>query len=71
VLREIQDLIRSSRSQLTKELANELWPKVNEWFDRFGKEPNYESVDPDEKILAEVLAYMRDLKRNSQKRKET
>lgn len=71
VLREIQDLIRSSRSDLTKELAGELWPKVNEWFERFGKEPSYESVDPDEKLLAEVLAFMRDAKRNSQKAKDT
>jgi hypothetical protein len=70
VLREIQDLIRSSRSDLTKELAGELWPKVNEWFERFGKEPSYESVDQDEKLLADVLAFMRDAKRNSQKAKD-
>jgi superfamily II DNA or RNA helicase len=69
VLREIQDLIRSSRSDLTKELADELWPKVNDWYERFGREPNYDSVDPDEKLLAEVLAYMRDLKRSAQKSK--
>jgi hypothetical protein len=67
VLREIQDLIRASRSDLTKELASELWPKVNEWYERFGTEPSYESADPDEKILAEVLAYMRQAKRNSKK----
>ena len=67
VLREIQDLIRASRSDLTKELASELWPKVNEWYKRFGTEPSYESADPDEKILAEVLAYMRQAKRNTKK----
>jgi superfamily II DNA or RNA helicase len=71
VLREIQDLIRASRSDLTKELASELWPSVNEWFERFGKEPSYESSDPQERILAEVLSYMRDAKRNSHKNDST
>lgn len=63
VLREIQDLIRSSRSDLTKELADELWPRVNEWFSRFGHEPQYESADPQERLLAEVLSHMRQRQR--------
>lgn len=59
VLREIQDLIRSSKSDLTKELADELWPSVNEWFSRFDSEPQYESADPQERLLADVLSHMR------------
>ena len=59
VLREIQDLIRSSRSDLTRELADEIWPRVNEWFSRFGIEPQYDSADPQERLLADVLSHMR------------
>lgn len=67
VLREIQDVIRSSRSELTAQLANDLWPKVNEWFERFGREPDYDSADPEERALAEVLALKRQERRLSKK----
>lgn len=59
VLRVVQDAIRASRTKLTFELADELWPEVNEFVTKFEREPSFDSLDEYERTLSEVLALMR------------
>ena len=63
VLKLIQETIESTRIQVTDEEAIIIWPKVNEFFATFKREPSIASLDPLEKRMAEVLIYMKDKKR--------
>lgn len=63
VLKLIQDTIEAGRLQMSKEEAAILWPKIKEFYVRFGKEPELHSNDPLEKRMAQAMAYLADLKR--------
>lgn len=64
-LKAIQDYIFASRIDVTDDEAERLWPEVEAFYQDHGSEPNRESLDPHERRLAEVLAYLRKLKNES------
>ena len=64
-LKAIQDYIFASRVDVTDDEAERLWPEVENFFQNHGIEPNRDSLDPHERRLAEVLAYLRKLKNES------
>lgn len=59
-LRLIQDQVISHRAEVTKEELREMWPKVEEFWDKHNDvDPNPHSDDVLERRLAEVLAFVR------------
>ncbi|HBG27617.1 MAG: ATP-dependent helicase [Planctomycetes bacterium GWF2_41_51] len=66
VLKVIQEAIEATRIQMTLEEAYILWPKINEFYRRFKKEPNFYSHDPLEKRLAEATIFLKEQKRKVQ-----
>jgi len=67
VLRTIQDTIDASRIQMTEEEAIVLWPKIKAWVKKTGKNPDIKSLDPKEKRMAEVVIFIKELKRKRSK----
>jgi superfamily II DNA or RNA helicase len=64
VLKVIQDVIASTRIQMTLDEALLLYPeKVKEFMDQNGREPSVTSADALEKRMAEAIIYLKDLKR--------
>jgi len=63
VLRLVQDVIDSTRIDITDEEARILWPKVNAFVRRTGSPPNIRSEDPQEKRMAEALLYLQKQRR--------
>jgi superfamily II DNA or RNA helicase len=67
VLKVIQDVIASTRIQMTLDEALLLYPeKVKEFMDQNGREPSVTSADALEKRMAEAIIYLKDLKRKKQ-----
>ncbi|MFZ4796576.1 MAG: DEAD/DEAH box helicase [Bacteroidia bacterium] len=67
VLKVIQDVIESTRIQMTKEEALLLYPdKVKSFMEENGREPIVSSNDPLEKRMAEAIIYLKELKRKKQ-----
>lgn len=67
VLKIIQDVIASTRIQMTKEEALLLYPeRVKEFMLIYNREPMITSVDPLEKRMAEAILFLKDLKRKMQ-----
>jgi superfamily II DNA or RNA helicase len=64
-LKAIQDYIVASRIDVTDDEAMRLWPEVERFYQNHGQEPLKDSLDPHEKRLAEVLAYLRRVKNES------
>ena len=64
-LKAIQDYIFASRIDVTDDEAERLWPEVETFYENHKSEPDRESLDPHERRLAEVLAYLRRLKNES------
>jgi hypothetical protein len=64
-LKAIQDYIFASKINVTDDEAERLWPEVEKFYQDHGSEPNRESLDPHERRLAEILAYLRKLKNES------
>ncbi len=63
VLKVIQECIEATRIQVSEEEAIMIWPKIKDFYQRFGKEPNLNSTDPLERRMAEVLVYIKEQKR--------
>lgn len=63
VLRLVQDVIDSTRIDITDEEARILWPKVNAFVRKTGSPPNIRSEDPQEKRMAEALLYLQKQRR--------
>lgn len=63
MLRLVQDVIDSTRIDITDEEARILWPKVNAFVRRTGSPPNIRSEDPQEKRMAEALLYLQKQRR--------
>ena len=63
VLKQIQEAIAATRIQMTEEEAVMLWPKIKVFVQKRGREPNFDSVDPQEHRMAQALIYIREQKR--------
>jgi len=66
VLKVIQDVIESTRIQVSEEEAILIWPKIKEFYSTYKREPDLNSNDPLERRMAEVLIYIKDQKRKKQ-----
>jgi len=66
VLKVIQEVIESTRIQMTAEEAILLWPKVVAFVKEKGVQPNINSNDPLESRLAEAIIYLKEQKRKMQ-----
>jgi hypothetical protein len=66
VLKVIQDVIESTRIQMTLEEALLLWPKINDFAKTFKKEPSLHSTDPLERRMAEAIIFLKEQKRRNQ-----
>ena len=64
LLKTIQDTIDAGRIEITDEEAFILYrDKIPSFMNKFGREPNISSSDPQEKRLAEAIVYLRSRKR--------
>lgn len=63
VLKVIQNVIASTRIQVSEEEAVLMWPKIKAFYANFQREPNLQSNDPLERRMAEVLIYVKEQKR--------
>ena len=63
VLRVIQDVIDSTRIDISDEEARILWPKVNAFVRRTGTPPSIRSDDPQERRMAEALLFLQKKRR--------
>ncbi len=63
VLKLIDEHIQSTKIEMTDEEAILLWPKIKEWVNKIGEEPNLQSFDQKEKRMAEALIFLREQKR--------
>ena len=60
VLSTIQETIYSSNSpEISMEEAKMLWPKIKEYIKKHKKNPNINSLNPEEKRLAQCFAYLK------------
>ena len=59
MLKSIQEVVVGMRASVTDEEAVIFWPKIEDFFREYGKEPSITSSNPLEKRYAEVLAFMR------------
>ena len=63
VLKLIQESIASTRIKMDFEEAKLLWPKVNAFFKKQGREPDLNAQDLIERRLAECIVWIKDQKR--------
>lgn len=64
VLKLIDEHIQSTKFEMTEEEARTSYPKIKEWVRKNnGQHPNINSFDQKEKRMAEVLIFLRELKR--------
>lgn len=63
VLKLIKESIEATKISMSEEEAIVLWPKVKEFVQKYGKEPQLETSDLIEKRLAECLIYIREQRR--------
>lgn len=63
VLRVIQDVIDSTRIDITEEEARILWPKVNAFVRARGEPPSVRSEDQKERRMAEALLFLQKQRR--------
>ncbi len=63
VLKIIQEVIESTRIQVTDDEAVIMWPKIKQFAHSFNRQPDINSADALERRMAEVLIYIKDQKR--------
>ncbi|MEK5182718.1 DEAD/DEAH box helicase [Paenibacillus odorifer] len=63
VLKVIQETIEATRIQMTEEEAILLWPKIKEYVETKGVQPNIHSSDALEKRMAEAIIFLKEQKR--------
>jgi superfamily II DNA or RNA helicase len=63
VLRVIQDVIDSTRIEITEEEALILWPKINAFVRKTGGPPSIRSDEPQERRMAEALLFLQKQRR--------
>ena len=59
IFKVIQDTIEATRVQMSDEEAILLWPKIKDFFQGHGREPNTASLDPLERRMADALVYLK------------
>lgn len=59
ILKAVQQAVTLKTTKMTIEEAKYLFPKINEFYAETGKEPDINSPDPVEVMLARALAYLR------------
>ena len=64
VFKAIQTYITALKVNVTDDEAIAMWPKIQEFYAKTGKKPSLDALDPYEKRLAEVLVYIKNVKRN-------
>ena len=62
-LKIIQEVIETTRIQVTEEEAVIMWPKIKQFALTFNRQPDIASTDALERRMAEVLIYIKDQKR--------
>lgn len=63
VLKLIQETIEATRIQMSEEEALILWPKIKEFVQTRGIQPNLHAVDPLERRMAEAIVFLKEQKR--------
>jgi hypothetical protein len=63
VLKTIQEVIETTRIQVTEEEAYIMWPKIKAFAATFNRQPDIASTDALERRMAEVLIYLKEQKR--------
>lgn len=63
VLKLIDEHIQSIKIDMSEQEAILLWPKIKQWREKTGKEPEIQSYDSKEKRMAEALFFLREQKR--------
>jgi hypothetical protein len=63
ILKAIMECIESTRCQVTEDEAVLMWPKIKLFAKTSGREPSLTALDPMEKRMAEVLAYVKHQRR--------
>lgn len=66
ILKAIQQAVTLKNTRMSIEEAESLFPKIEEFYELHGKEPDPNSPDPLEVILARALAYLRNAERERQ-----
>jgi len=66
VLKRIHETLTANRIAMSEEEAVMLWPRIKEFKQTKGVEPNLASPNPMEKRMAEALAFVREAKRRKQ-----
>ena len=66
VLKSIQNCIAAFKVNMTDDEAYFLWDKIQDFVRTLRREPSLDALDPQERRLAEALAYLRQLKRGMQ-----
>jgi hypothetical protein len=59
VFKIIQETIESGRVQMSDDEAILLWPKIKDYVKARGREPNFNSIDPLERRMADALVYLK------------
>ncbi|QDQ03673.1 DEAD/DEAH box helicase [Bacillus sp. BD59S] len=63
VLKLIQETIEATRIQMSEEEALILWPKIKEFVQTRGVQPNLHAADPLERRMAEAIVFLKEQKR--------
>jgi superfamily II DNA or RNA helicase len=71
VLKRIHGAITARRIQMTEEEALVLWPRIKNFNETRGREPNLTAQNPMERRLAEALEWMRAKKRESMRARQS
>jgi len=66
VLKIIQEVIESTRIQVSEEEAVIMWPKIKQFAATFNRHPAINSTDALERRMAEVLIYIKDQRRKKE-----
>ncbi|WP_374442515.1 DEAD/DEAH box helicase [Pseudomonas panipatensis] len=59
IFKVIQDTIEATRVQMSDEEAILLWPKIKDFYQARGREPNINSLDALERRMADALVYLK------------
>jgi superfamily II DNA or RNA helicase len=70
VFKAIQQSIQALKVKMTDDEALFLWPKINEFVSVFGKQPSLDSLDPNERRMAEAIIYLKKQKQSENSRNE-
>lgn len=70
VLKSIQECIAAFKVNMTDDEAIYLWPKIQDFVRVTRRKPSPDSLDPQERRMAEALVYLRQVKREQMKHEQ-